>query len=123
MFPRKTLTWAAPVAHASAVVIVETRIFTRQILELLDDVDYRALQLELHERPTAGAVIQGSGGLRKLRWSASGRGKRGGLRVIYLWRPEVAKLLMLYAYPKSEKDDLTAMQLQALRRVVEREFP
>ncbi len=67
------------------MVIIETRTFTRQVTALLSDDEYRALQTELAGRPDAGAIIQGSGGIRKLRWSVHGRGKRGGVRVIYYW--------------------------------------
>ena len=64
------------------MLIIETSIFTRQVLALLDDEDYRRLQTVLVIRPTAGDLIPGSGGLRKIRWGAHGRGKRGGVRVI-----------------------------------------
>jgi hypothetical protein len=105
------------------VVIAETKSFTARIGDLLDDDDYRALQLELVQRPTAGSVIPGSGGLRKLRWAVAGRGKRGGARVIYFWHPESARILMLFAYAKNEREDLTIAQRQALRKVVESEYP
>ncbi len=64
---------------------IETPVFTRVLVELLDDEEYRALQLALVYRPDLGPVIPRSGGLRKARWSLSGRGKRGGLRVVYFW--------------------------------------
>jgi len=102
--------------------IVETSIFTRRVLELLSDEAYRDLQSTLVIRPEAGAVMPGSGGLRKLRWAGSGRGKRGGVRVIYYWVTTQERLLMLYIYPKNEQDDLTAEQLKALRSIVEREY-
>jgi hypothetical protein len=105
------------------VVIVETKAFTARIGDLLEDDDYRTLQLELVQRPTAGSVIPGSGGLRKLRWAVAGRGKRGGARVIYFWHPESARILMLFAYVKNEREDLTVTQRQALRRIVESEYP
>jgi hypothetical protein len=105
------------------VVIVETKAFTARIGDLLEDDEYRALQLELVQRPTAGSVIPGTGGLRKLRWAVAGRGKRGGSRVIYFWHPESARILMLFAYSKNEREDLTAVQRQALRRIVESEYP
>ncbi|MFY9820673.1 MAG: type II toxin-antitoxin system RelE/ParE family toxin [Thermoanaerobaculia bacterium] len=105
------------------MVIVETKVFTARIGDLLEDDDYRTLQLELVQRPTAGSVIPGSGGLRKLRWAVAGRGKRGGARVIYFWHPESARILMLFAYAKNEREDLTVAQRQALRRIVESEYP
>jgi hypothetical protein len=105
------------------VVIVETRAFTTRIIDLLSDDDYRTLQSELIQRPTVGSVIPGTGGLRKLRWGVPGRGKRGGARVIYFWHPASATLLMLFAYPKNEREDLAPAQRQALRKVVETEYP
>lgn len=60
----------APVTHSRIGSIVETRFFTTRILELLTDEQYRALQTELLERPDAGEVIRGTGGLRKLRWAS-----------------------------------------------------
>jgi mRNA-degrading endonuclease RelE of RelBE toxin-antitoxin system len=65
------------------MVFIETSVFTKQVAELLSDEEYVSLQTYLAENPTAGDVIQGTGGLRKLRWAAMGKGKRGGVRVIY----------------------------------------
>jgi hypothetical protein len=105
------------------VVLVETRGFTRRICDLMPDDDYRMLQLELVRNPEAGRVIPGTGGLRKLRWAASGRGRRGGARVIYYWHAESRQVLMLFVFAKNERDDLTAAQRRALRRIVETEYP
>lgn len=65
------------------MVIIETSVFTRQVQKLLNDEEYQELQLALAEGPDLGVIIGGSGGLRKVRWSRQGRGKRGGVRVIY----------------------------------------
>jgi hypothetical protein len=105
------------------MVIIETSVFTRRVTALLSDDEYRELQATLVERPKAGPVIPGSGGIRKLRWSASGRGKRGGARVIYYWATEQEHLLMLFIYAKNESDDLTQDQIKTLRHIVEREYP
>ena len=105
------------------MVIVETRAFTARIRELLSDEEYRLLQNDLVAHPELGPVIRGTGGLRKLRWRGSGRGKRGGIRVIYYWHVVSDQLLMLLAYPKSERDDLTAGQRVTLRKIVESEYP
>jgi hypothetical protein len=101
---------------------VETPIFTEQITAVLDDLSYRKLQLALILRPEQGALIQGSGGLRKLRWAGSGRGKRGGVRVIYFCHTEDEVFYMLYVYPKNEQSDLTPAQVRILRRLVEEQF-
>jgi mRNA-degrading endonuclease RelE of RelBE toxin-antitoxin system len=105
------------------VVILETHAFTAAILELLSDEEYRLLQQALVARPDAGRLIRGSGGLRKIRWAAKGRGKRGGVRVIYYWHVPGDRLLMLLAYAKSEQDDLTPRQRVMLRKIIEAEYP
>jgi hypothetical protein len=72
--------------------------------------------------PDAGKIISGSGGLRKIRWSISGHGKRGGIRVIYYWFASLDKILMLFVYSKNEQDDLTLKQLKMLKKIVEEEY-
>jgi mRNA-degrading endonuclease RelE of RelBE toxin-antitoxin system len=104
------------------VEIVETTVFTRQVEDLLDMERYRLLQSELADRPDRGTVIAGSGGLRKIRWQGSSRGKRGGIRVVYYWARDRHRILMLVAYAKADTDDLTGDQLKVLRRVVKEAF-
>jgi mRNA-degrading endonuclease RelE of RelBE toxin-antitoxin system len=104
------------------MVIIETSVFTRQVQKLLSEDEYHRLQLAIINRPDSGAIVQGSGGLRKLRWSAGGRGKRGGSRVIYYWAVNEEQILMLLIYPKNVRDNLTRDQLSALRKIVEAEF-
>ncbi len=101
---------------------VETPIFTKAIRVLLTDEEYRGLQGALLLRPEQGPVMQRSGGLRKIRWGTAGRGKRGGIRVIYFWHEDEESFYMLYAYPKNVRDDLSAQQLKALRQAVREEF-
>ena len=101
---------------------IETSIFTRQVIPLLTDDEYRQLQIALAAHPEMGAIIPHSGGLRKIRWSRSGRGKRGGVRAIYYWVVTEDQILMLFMYPKSEKDDLTPQQLKVLCEIVAKEF-
>jgi hypothetical protein len=97
---------------------VETSVFTQRITKLLTDDEYHELQALLAEHPKAGDVIPGAGGLRKLRWRAAGRGKRGGLRVIYYgWSED--RLYMIFVYDKVRQGDLTPEQLKALRAYVE----
>lgn len=105
------------------MVIVETSIFSRQVQELLSDDEYRQLQLALVLHPDLGAVIPGSGGLRKARWAIQGRGKRSGVRVIYYWAVVNDKILLLFIYAKNEQDDLTPDQLKVLRKIIEEEYP
>jgi mRNA-degrading endonuclease RelE of RelBE toxin-antitoxin system len=105
------------------MIFIETSIFTRQVLDLLADEEYRELQKVLVNRPNAGSLIVGSGGLRKIRWAKQGRGKRGGVRVIYYWAVSSEQILMLFVYPKSERDDLTPTQIKVLKQIVEEEYP
>jgi hypothetical protein len=120
--PRHGLAGCTPLAYTPGMRFIETPIFTRTIMALLDDEAYRLLQLALLQRPERGAVIQRSGGLRKVRWPLPGQGKRGGLRVIYFWDEATETFYMLFAYPKNEQEDLTAQQLRVLRRLVREEF-
>lgn len=101
----------------------ETSIFTRQIAELLSDDELNALQWVLMANPERGDIIRGSGGLRKIRWAASGRGKRGGLRIIYYWHVPGSTILFLLAYPKNEQEDLTPAQLKVLKSIIQNEYP
>jgi hypothetical protein len=110
-------------AYNVLVLIVETRAFTQRIRSLISDDEYRELQLGLVAAPEAGAVIRGSGGLRKIRWSASGRGKSGGIRVIYFFHRAADRMLLLFAFAKNERSDLTAAQVAMLRTVIEQEYP
>jgi mRNA-degrading endonuclease RelE of RelBE toxin-antitoxin system len=104
------------------MILIETPIFTQRIETTLSDEEYRLLQIQLINRPDSGKVIRGSGGLRKLRWPAGGHGKRGGIRVIYYWSVPRDILLLLFVYPKSERDDLTREQINQLRKVIEGEY-
>jgi hypothetical protein len=80
------------------------------------------LQLALFLRPELGPVIPRSGGLRKVRWLLRGTGKRGGARVIYYWDEPSETFYMLYAYRKTEQEELTPGQLRVLSRLVREEF-
>lgn len=102
------------------MIIIETPIFTRLIQEMMSDDDYRLLQEALITRPDAGAVIKGSGGLRKIRWKLEGKGKSGGVRVIYYWVNADDQIRMLYAYKKSNQSDLTSDQIAALKEIAQR---
>ena len=96
------------------MVIIETSIFTRKIVQLISDEDYRSLQLALILRPAAGDLIPGGKGLRKLRWNLRSTGKRGGLRIIYYYDNLEEKIYMLLSYKKSEQEDLTKEQIRKL---------
>jgi hypothetical protein len=101
---------------------IEAPVFTRAIVELMDDDEYRAVQLALLLRPAMGPLIRHGAGLRKIRWAVKGTGKRGGCRIIYYWDESIETFYMLYAYRKNKQEDLTADQLKTLTRLVREEF-
>lgn len=104
------------------MVIIETPIFTKQLSSTLSEEEYRLFQTTLLDRPDAGKVIPGGGGLRKIRWAVEGRGKSGGVRVIYYWFTARGTILLLFMYPKNVQDNLTQDQLKQLKKIIEEEY-
>ena len=104
------------------MVIIETSIFSKRIKELMSDDSYRELQNTLVAYPESGKLIQGSGGLRKIRWGVGGKGKQGGTRNIYYYAKNQQQIFMLMVYAKNKRDDLTKEQLAILKKAVEQEF-
>jgi hypothetical protein len=100
------------------MVFIETPTFSRMITSLIADDEYRQLQQILAVRPDAGDLMAQGGGIRKLRWKKQGVGKSGGIRIIYYWIVDDDQLLMLVAYPKSVKDNLSDAETAMLRRLV-----
>jgi mRNA-degrading endonuclease RelE of RelBE toxin-antitoxin system len=98
---------------------VETPLFTRLVSEYLTDEEYAALQSALAANPESGELIRGSGGLRKLRWSGSGRGKRGGVRVIYYLRNRAGVIWMLTIYTKNVSEGIPVDVLRKIAREIE----
>ena len=97
------------------ISFVETKLFTRLVQEYLSDDDYSKLQQALLADPEAGAVIPGSGGVRKLRWGVAGRGKRGGIRVVYFLRTTQGQIWMLTLYAKNVAESIPASVLQQIK--------
>ena len=100
---------------------IETKLFTRLVKNYLTDDEYAALQASMVAVPEAGTVIPGSGGVRKLRWRAAGRGKRGGYRIIYFVRRSEGIFWMLTMYPKRIRDNVPAPALRKIRQEIENE--
>lgn len=101
------------------LTFIETKLFTRLVPEYLSDDEYGALQAALVLNPDAGAVIPGSGGVRKLRWSVAGRGKRGGLRVIYYVRTRQGQIWMLTVYAKNVVETIPAHVLRRIKEEID----
>lgn len=94
---------------------VETKLFTRLIDEYLSDDEFAALQLYMIVNPEAGDLIKGSGGVRKLRWSGSGRGKRRGIRVIYYLRSQHGQIWLLTAFARNVRDTISGAVLRKIK--------
>jgi hypothetical protein len=100
------------------VPVCELPEFRRAAERFMSAEEIEALCDFLARNPTAGNVIRGTGGVRKLRWALSGQGKRGGARTIYFFQDDRFPLLLLTAYPKAVKEDLTAAEYNAIARLV-----
>lgn len=101
------------------VTFIETRIFSKRIVSLLDDDSLAGFQKELVCDPEKGPVIEGTGGLRKIRWKLPGKGKSGGIRVIYLHLKLKGRIYLVFVFAKDERDNLTASQKKDLKKMVE----
>lgn len=101
------------------LTLVETQVFTRQIVALAADKEYAAFQRWLAANPEAGDVIPGMGGLRKVRMALQGRGKRGGARVLYLLFVRRETVCLVFAYSKGDITDAPPDVKRDLRRLVE----
>lgn len=103
------------------MIFIETHLFTKLLSNYLSDDEYRELQTFLLERPNAGDIIKGTGGLRKLRWSASNKGKRGGIRIIYYWQMAEELIYFMALYAKNEMTDLSAKEKKMLKQLIAEE--
>ncbi len=106
------------------LIFIETPTFSRVLPEYLDDEGFRDLQQSLIAQPDAGQLIPGTGGFRKLRWQDErrGKGRRGGLRVIYYFLNNYAEIWLFTIYGKDEAIDLTSHEKQILKRAMQSEL-
>ena len=108
----------AEVNEPAYITVVETRPFIEDAARCLKENEREEFIGYIAGNPTAGVVIRGTSGLRKVRWGAGGRGKRGGARVIYYYHSERIPLFLLTAYSKSRQSDLTPAERAAMRQIV-----
>jgi mRNA-degrading endonuclease RelE of RelBE toxin-antitoxin system len=95
---------------------IETSLFTDLLYTYLTEDEFRELQDYLVKHPQAGNVVPGSGGVRKLRWAAGGKGKSGGVRVIYYYKHQDSEIWLLTLYSKSVRENIAA---HVLRQIAE----
>ncbi|PQJ96145.1 type II toxin-antitoxin system RelE/ParE family toxin [Chromatium okenii] len=105
-------------------VFIELPAFSRYRSDYLDDEGFRSLQRAMMKKPEAGDVIEGTGGLRKLRHGDArrGKGKRGGLRIIYYWWDGRSQFWLFTLYDKNDMQDLTADEKKALKSMLNAEL-
>ena len=103
------------------MLFIEAALFTKYLNDYLNDDEYRELEEFLIDQPDAGDVIPGTGGLRKLRWSSDnkGKGKRGGIRVIYYWKVAEDQIYFFTLYAKNEITDLSDKEKKVLKQMLE----
>jgi hypothetical protein len=103
---------------------IEAPAFTRYVSDYLDDAGYRELQSELARHPELGDLMPGTGGFRKLRWADArrGKGRRGGLRIIYYYFSADQQIWLMTLYGKNEAADLTSKEKKVLKSAVEAEL-
>ena len=105
--------------HAPVFEFIETPFFTKALVHYLSDDEYAELQGFLTQHPEAGDVVRGSGGVRKLRWGVRGRGKRGGLRVIYYLHPARGKIWLITLYGKNVRETIPGHVLKRMKEALE----
>ncbi len=117
------LTEYTQVAYDLGVEFIEGPLFTQLLHDFLTDDEYRGLQGQLARDPEAGDVMPGTGGFRKLRWADTrrGKGKRGGLRVIYHHFPADSQTWLLTIYDKDTMKDLTPAEKRILKAAIQKE--
>lgn len=99
---------------------IETSLFSRLRESYFSDIEFHRFQLHLVEKPDAGDIIRGTGGARKIRWRSKGRGKRGGVRVIYYWITKDDQILLLTAYAKNEVTELSETAKKEIKRLIQK---
>ena len=102
-------------------VFIESTAFSRWRDQYFDDDEYAELQQFMMQNPEAGAIVRGTGGVRKLRWRREGSGKRGGLRVIYFVRYQPNEVWMLALYAKAKLDNAPSHILRSLKEAFARD--
>ncbi|MDZ7751729.1 MAG: type II toxin-antitoxin system RelE/ParE family toxin [Gammaproteobacteria bacterium] len=100
------------------MLFIETSTFTKLLQSYLTDDEYRGLQTYLLQKPDAGDLIKGSGGVRKVRWATAGSGKSGGIRVIYYWKKSDHEIWMLTLYSKSERASIPGHTLKQIAEAI-----
>ena len=109
--------YAGEMEGPAPITVVETPEFLAAARKLMDEAERSAVVDHLAENPAAGDLIQGTGGVRKLRWALEGRGKRGGARVIYYYHDATLPLFLFSIYAKNTQSDLSEAAKNELKKI------
>lgn len=101
------------------MVFIETSTFTKLLPNYLSDEEYQGLQIYLMQKPDAGDIVKGSGGVRKVRWASEGKGKSSGVRAIYYWKKPDHEIWMLTLYSKSEQSTIPGHILKQIAEAID----
>lgn len=107
--------------YSSFKIFIETSKFTEILSDYLSDDDYRGLQSYLLQKPDAGDIVRGSGGVRKVRWASAGKGKNGGVRAIYYWKKSEHEIWMPTMYSNSERATIPGHILKQIAEAIDNE--
>jgi len=103
------------------MIFIETTVFTKLLQKYMTDDEYRAFQWYLLLNPEAGNIVRGSGGVRKVRWAPEGKGKSGGVRIMYYWKKADGEIWLLTLYSKSETATIPGHILKKIAEEIENE--
>jgi len=98
---------------------IEATAFTKYLYDYLSEDEYLGLQSFLLQYPESGKIVRGSGGVRKVRWAMSGKGKSGGVRVIYYFKKQDDEIWLLTIYSKNEVENILAHVLRQIAKEIE----
>jgi hypothetical protein len=104
-----------------AYTVIETPTYCRKAERLLNEEERESFAAFIAQNPTAGSVVTGSGGVRKVRWARSGSGRSGGVRIIYYNQLGHEEIWLLMLYAKSDRSTIPAHELKFIKQAIERE--
>ena len=105
--------------YNQSMEFIEATAFTKHVYKYLSDDEFLGLQSFLLEYPEAGKVVPGSGGIRKVRWAIAGKGKSGGVRVIYYFKRQESEIWLLTIYSKNEIENIPAHILRQIAKEIQ----
>ncbi len=118
-WPKPILAIYTAMPYNEKMEFIEASAFTKYVYEYLSEDEYLGLQSFLLQYPASGKVVPKSGGVRKVRWAMSGKGKSGGVRVIYYFKMQDDEIWLLTIYSKSEVENIPAHVLRQIAKEIE----